>query len=106
MQIPCVHAYILAVNSAHFIALLEKSPPMAETTPVMLSPEQMAEIEKKNELRLKIKEEHLAALQFEGSGGKQRWWCFSVKSRPMAEQPTMDSSVASNCVCGNTEEAI
>ncbi|XP_042638516.1 sperm flagellar protein 2 [Orycteropus afer afer] len=42
-----------------------KSPPIAEASPVFISPEEMAEMERKNELKLKIKEEHLAALQFE-----------------------------------------
>ncbi|XP_060047846.1 sperm flagellar protein 2 [Erinaceus europaeus] len=42
-----------------------KSPPINDYSPVMISPEEMAEMEKKNELKLKIKEEHLAALQFE-----------------------------------------
>ncbi|XP_053770233.1 sperm flagellar protein 2 isoform X1 [Desmodus rotundus] len=42
-----------------------KSPPMVEASPATQSPEEIAEMEKKNELRLKIKEEHLAALQFE-----------------------------------------
>ncbi|XP_058573249.1 sperm flagellar protein 2 [Neofelis nebulosa] len=42
-----------------------KSPPIAEATPVTVSPEQTAEMERKKELMLKIKEEHLAALQFE-----------------------------------------
>lgn len=40
---------------------------MVEASPATQSPEEIAEMEKKNELRLKIKEEHLAALQFEGS---------------------------------------
>lgn len=48
-----------------------KSPPTAETTPITLSPEDMIEMEKRNELRLKIKEEHLAALQFEGNNQKE-----------------------------------
>lgn len=39
---------------------------MAEVSPVTVSPEELAEMEKRNELRLKIKEEHLAALQLEG----------------------------------------
>lgn len=47
--------------------LLGKSPPIAEATLVTVSPEQIAEMERKKELMLKIKEEHLAALQFEGS---------------------------------------
>ncbi|XP_058163686.1 sperm flagellar protein 2 isoform X3 [Dasypus novemcinctus] len=42
-----------------------KSPPVAETSPVMVTAEEFAEMEKKKELQLKIKEEHLAALQFE-----------------------------------------
>ncbi|XP_037655024.1 sperm flagellar protein 2 isoform X1 [Choloepus didactylus] len=42
-----------------------KSPPLAELSPVMVTAEEMAEMEKKKELGLKIKEEHLAALQFE-----------------------------------------
>uniref|UniRef100_F1SNC1 Sperm flagellar 2 n=1 Tax=Sus scrofa TaxID=9823 RepID=F1SNC1_PIG len=41
-----------------------KSPPMAESAPV-ITVEEIAEMERKNELRLRIKEEHLAALQFE-----------------------------------------
>ncbi|XP_032967176.1 sperm flagellar protein 2 isoform X3 [Rhinolophus ferrumequinum] len=42
-----------------------KSPPIAEASPVTVTPEETDNMEKKNELRLKIKEEHLAALQFE-----------------------------------------
>ncbi|KAI5774597.1 SPEF2 [Gulo gulo luscus] len=42
-----------------------KSPPMAEVTPVMVTAEEIAQMEKRKELMLKIKEEHLAALQFE-----------------------------------------
>ncbi|XP_012974476.2 sperm flagellar protein 2 isoform X3 [Mesocricetus auratus] len=42
-----------------------KSSPVAEVSPVTLSPEELAEMERKNELKLKIKEEHLAALQLE-----------------------------------------
>ncbi|XP_058535993.1 sperm flagellar protein 2 isoform X1 [Ochotona princeps] len=42
-----------------------KSPPVAEAAPVVFTAEEIAEIERKSELRLKIKEEHLAALQFE-----------------------------------------
>ncbi|XP_073093323.1 sperm flagellar protein 2 isoform X7 [Manis javanica] len=42
-----------------------KSPPLAEAAPVIVPAEEIAEMERKNELRLKIKEEHLAALQFE-----------------------------------------
>ncbi|XP_054439986.1 sperm flagellar protein 2 [Pteronotus mesoamericanus] len=43
----------------------DKSPPIVEATPAKETPEVTAEMEKKSELRLKIKEEHLAALQFE-----------------------------------------
>ncbi|KAM9695098.1 sperm flagellar protein 2-like isoform 1-T1 [Trichechus inunguis] len=42
-----------------------KSSPTTEASPVVVTPEEIAEMERKNELRLKIKEEHLAALQFE-----------------------------------------
>uniref|UniRef100_G3UIR3 Sperm flagellar 2 n=1 Tax=Loxodonta africana TaxID=9785 RepID=G3UIR3_LOXAF len=42
-----------------------KSPPAAEASPVVVTPEEFTDTEKKNELRLKIKEEHLAALQCE-----------------------------------------
>lgn len=50
-----------------FIAISGKSSPIAEASPVTVTPEEIDNMEKKNELRLKIKEEHLAALQFEGS---------------------------------------
>ncbi|KAM7149843.1 sperm flagellar protein 2 isoform 2-T2 [Molossus nigricans] len=43
----------------------DKSSPSDKSSPTAMTSEEMAEIEKKNELRLKIKEEHLAALQFE-----------------------------------------
>ncbi|XP_032754683.1 sperm flagellar protein 2 isoform X2 [Rattus rattus] len=42
-----------------------KSSPVVEVSPVTITPEEMAEMERKNELKLKIKEEHLAALQAE-----------------------------------------
>ncbi|KAF6127394.1 sperm flagellar 2 [Phyllostomus discolor] len=42
-----------------------KSPSVIEHTPAVQSLAEIAEMERKNELRLKIKEEHLAALQFE-----------------------------------------
>ncbi|GAB1299244.1 Sperm flagellar protein 2 [Apodemus speciosus] len=42
-----------------------KSSPVAEVSPVTITPEEMAEMEKRNELKLRIKEEHLAALQAE-----------------------------------------
>uniref|UniRef100_A0A8C0S5J4 Calponin-homology (CH) domain-containing protein n=1 Tax=Canis lupus familiaris TaxID=9615 RepID=A0A8C0S5J4_CANLF len=42
-----------------------RSPPTAEATPVTVTAEEITQKEKRNELMLKIKEEHLAALQFE-----------------------------------------
>ncbi|XP_034512910.1 sperm flagellar protein 2 [Ailuropoda melanoleuca] len=42
-----------------------KSPPMAEAAPVTVTADEIAQMEKRKELMLKIKEEHLAALQFE-----------------------------------------
>ncbi|XP_012577207.1 PREDICTED: sperm flagellar protein 2 [Condylura cristata] len=42
-----------------------KSPPTAESSPVTITAEEIAEMERKAALKLKIKEEHLAALQFE-----------------------------------------
>ncbi|XP_021551843.2 LOW QUALITY PROTEIN: sperm flagellar protein 2 [Neomonachus schauinslandi] len=42
-----------------------KSPPMAEAAPVTGTAEEIAQMEKRKELMLRIKEEHLAALQFE-----------------------------------------
>lgn len=62
---------MLPGNSARFIALSGKSPPMAETVPVIVTAEEAEEMEIENKLRLRIKEEHLAALQFEGSNWKE-----------------------------------
>ncbi|XP_054543895.1 sperm flagellar protein 2 isoform X2 [Talpa occidentalis] len=42
-----------------------KSPPTAVSSPIMITTEEIAEMERKAALKLKIKEEHLAALQFE-----------------------------------------
>uniref|UniRef100_A0A452U9R1 Sperm flagellar 2 n=1 Tax=Ursus maritimus TaxID=29073 RepID=A0A452U9R1_URSMA len=42
-----------------------KSPPTAEAAPVTVTAEEIAQMEKRKELMLRIKEEHLAALQFE-----------------------------------------
>lgn len=67
VQVPCVYTCLLSAYSVGFVGLSGKSPPTAEATPITLSPEDMMEMEKKNELRLKIKEEHIAALQFEGN---------------------------------------
>lgn len=61
---------MLAVYSACFISPSGKSPPIPEPPPVIMTAEEMAEMERKNELKLKIKEEYLAALQFEGRDGK------------------------------------
>lgn len=58
---------MLMLYSVPVIVLSGKSPPVAEAAPVVFTAEEIAEIERKSELRLKIKEEHLAALQFEGS---------------------------------------
>ncbi|XP_005872661.1 PREDICTED: sperm flagellar protein 2 [Myotis brandtii] len=57
-----------------------KSPPTAEATPTALSPEDMLEIEKKNELRVKIKEEHIAALQFEEIATQFRLELIKIKA--------------------------
>ncbi|XP_070267943.1 sperm flagellar protein 2-like isoform X3 [Myotis yumanensis] len=57
-----------------------KSPPSAEATPTALSPEDMLEIEKKNELRVKIKEEHIAALQFEEIATQFRLELIKIKA--------------------------
>ncbi|XP_051038489.1 sperm flagellar protein 2 [Phodopus roborovskii] len=42
-----------------------KTSPVVEVSPITVSPEELAEMERKSELKLKIKEEHLAALQLE-----------------------------------------
>lgn len=62
-----------------------KSPPTAETTPITLSPEDMIEMEKRNELRLKIKEEHLAALQFEEIATQFRLELIKIKALAFLE---------------------
>lgn len=90
---------MLAVFSACYIALSGKSPPTAEASPVILTVEEMAEMEKRNKLRLKIKEEHLAALQFEGNSWKELRWYFSVENGPVGKQPRG----CSNCVYENTK---
>lgn len=56
------------------VALSGKSSPALEAAPTptaVLTAEEIAKMETKNELRLKIKEEHLAALQFEGSNWRE-----------------------------------
>lgn len=62
---------MLARSSPSSTVLSGKSPPMAEVTPVTVTAEEIAQMEKRKELMLKIKEEHLAALQFEGSIWKE-----------------------------------
>ncbi|XP_033035240.1 sperm flagellar protein 2 isoform X4 [Trachypithecus francoisi] len=62
-----------------------KSPPMAEATPVIVTTEEIAEIERKNELRLKIKEEHLAALQFEEIATQFRLELIKTKALALLE---------------------
>lgn len=58
---------------------------MAEVTPVTVTAEEIAQMEKRKELMLKIKEEHLAALQFEGSIWKELRWFFSVENTPVGK---------------------
>uniref|UniRef100_A0A2I2YAI9 Sperm flagellar 2 n=1 Tax=Gorilla gorilla gorilla TaxID=9595 RepID=A0A2I2YAI9_GORGO len=62
-----------------------KSPPMAEATPVIVTTEEIAEIERKNELRVKIKEEHLAALQFEEIATQFRLELIKTKALALLE---------------------
>nr|XP_007959545.2 sperm flagellar protein 2 isoform X7 [Chlorocebus sabaeus] len=62
-----------------------KSPPIAEATPVIVTTEEIAEIERKNELRLKIKEEHLAALQFEETATQFRLELIKTKALALLE---------------------
>ncbi|ERE85825.1 sperm flagellar protein 2 [Cricetulus griseus] len=61
-----------------------KSPPM-EVSPITISPEELAEIEKKNELKLKIKEEHLAALQLEEKATQFRLELIKTKALAVLE---------------------
>lgn len=59
------------------VALSGKSSAAVEAAPTptaVVTAEEIAKMEKKNELRLKIKEEHLAALQFEGSNWRELRW--------------------------------
>lgn len=67
---------LVGIHSPHFSDLSGKSSPVAEVSPITISPEELAEIEKKNELKLKIKEEHLAALHLEGRRRNQIRSCF------------------------------
>ncbi|XP_069348714.1 sperm flagellar protein 2 [Eulemur rufifrons] len=62
-----------------------KSPPTAEAAPAIVTPEESAEVEKKNELRLKIKEEHLSALQFEEKATQFRLELIKAKALAVLE---------------------
>ncbi|XP_051006911.1 sperm flagellar protein 2 isoform X2 [Acomys russatus] len=62
-----------------------KSSPVAEVSPITLSPEELAEIERKKELRLKIKEEHLAALQVEEAATQFRLELIKLKALAIIE---------------------
>ncbi|XP_036703493.1 sperm flagellar protein 2 [Balaenoptera musculus] len=63
-----------------------KSPPMAETAPVIVTAEEAEETEIKNKLRLRIKEEHLAALQFEEIAAQFRLEMIKVKALAFLEE--------------------
>ncbi|XP_043344810.1 sperm flagellar protein 2 isoform X2 [Cervus canadensis] len=63
-----------------------KSPPMAEAAPVVVPAEETEEVEVKNELKLKIKEEHLAALQFEEIATQFRLELIKVKALAFLEE--------------------
>ncbi|XP_065729297.1 sperm flagellar protein 2 [Phocoena phocoena] len=63
-----------------------KSPPMAETAPVIVTAEEAEEMEIKNKLRLRIKEEHLAALQFEETAAQFRLELIKVKALAFLEE--------------------
>ncbi|XP_017172157.1 sperm flagellar protein 2 isoform X2 [Mus musculus] len=62
-----------------------KSSPVAEVSPVTVTPEEMAEMEKRNELRLRIKEEHLAALQTEEQAAQFRLELIKLKALSVLE---------------------
>uniref|UniRef100_A0A452GAE1 Sperm flagellar 2 n=1 Tax=Capra hircus TaxID=9925 RepID=A0A452GAE1_CAPHI len=63
-----------------------KSPPMAEAAPVVVPAEETEEVELKNELKLRIKEEHLAALQFEEIATQFRLELIKVKALAFLEE--------------------
>ncbi|KAB0369644.1 hypothetical protein FD755_018637 [Muntiacus reevesi] len=63
-----------------------KSPPVAEAAPVAVPAEETEEVEVKNELKLKIKEEHLAALQFEEIATQFRLELIKVKALAFLEE--------------------
>uniref|UniRef100_A0A2K6GF76 Sperm flagellar 2 n=1 Tax=Propithecus coquereli TaxID=379532 RepID=A0A2K6GF76_PROCO len=62
-----------------------KSPPTAEADPAIVPAEEIAEVEKKKELRLKIKEEHLSALQFEEKATQFRLELIKAKALAVLE---------------------
>ncbi|XP_076772203.1 sperm flagellar protein 2 isoform X3 [Arvicanthis niloticus] len=62
-----------------------KSSPVAEVSPVTITPEEMAEMEKRNELKLRIKEEHLAALQTEEQATQFRLELIKSKAMSVLE---------------------
>ncbi|KAM5260693.1 sperm flagellar protein 2 isoform 2-T2 [Hipposideros larvatus] len=62
-----------------------KSSPIAEVTPMMVTSEEIDKMEKENELRLKIKEEHLAALQFEETATQFRLEVIKTKALAFLE---------------------
>lgn len=95
VQVPHVCTCPLWVYSVGLVDLSGKSPSVIEHTPAVQSLAEIAEMERKNELRLKIKEEHLAALQFEGSNWKKLRWYFSVENRPLSQQPTWTAQTVS-----------
>ncbi|XP_021117165.1 sperm flagellar protein 2 isoform X2 [Heterocephalus glaber] len=63
----------------------DKSPPIEEATSVIVTAEEMAKIERKNELSLKIKEEHIAALQFEEKATQFRLELIKAKALTVLE---------------------
>uniref|UniRef100_A0A8C6DYS5 Sperm flagellar 2 n=2 Tax=Moschus TaxID=68410 RepID=A0A8C6DYS5_MOSMO len=63
-----------------------KSPPMAEAAPVVVPAEETEEVEVKNELKLRIKEEHLAALQSEEIATQFRLELIKVKALAFLEE--------------------
>lgn len=75
-QEPRPQTRMLVIYSPHLSYVSGKSSPVVEVSPVTITPEEMAEMERKNELKLKIKEEHLAALQAEGRRRNRVRSCF------------------------------
>ncbi|XP_023567802.1 sperm flagellar protein 2 isoform X2 [Octodon degus] len=70
-------------------AAKDKSPSIADSTSVVVTAEEMAEMEKKNELRLKIKEEHITALQFEEKATQFRLELIKAKAMSVLEDEVM-----------------